>query len=98
MAGIVAMILAALLGTVMGLNNTAVVMSSCVVYVAVAMWADSRITRHRRDAAVLQQARQAASMGPQQPAASLERGLETMRPVQRQLPQEETSKHEGNAA
>ena len=44
MAGIAAMVLTGILGTAMGLNNTAAFMSSCVAFVAVAMWMDSRIT------------------------------------------------------
>ena len=31
----------------MGLNNTAVFTSSCVAYVAVSMWAESRLSRRR---------------------------------------------------
>ncbi len=46
-AGIAAMGVAAVLGMVMGLNNTAIFTSSCVVYVAVSMWTESRIARHR---------------------------------------------------
>jgi hypothetical protein len=48
-AGIAAMVLTGILGTAMGLNNTATFMSSCVAFVAVSMWMDSRITRHRRE-------------------------------------------------
>lgn len=48
MAGIAAMVLTGILGTAMGLNNTATFMSSCVAFVAVAMWVDSRITLRRR--------------------------------------------------
>lgn len=47
MAGIVAMGVTAVLGSVMGLNNTAVFTSSCVAYVAVSMWAESRFSRRR---------------------------------------------------
>ncbi|WP_427135476.1 hypothetical protein [Pseudarthrobacter sp. S9] len=50
-AGIAAMVLTGILGTAMGLNNTAAFMSSCVAFVAVSMWMDSRITRHRRETA-----------------------------------------------
>jgi hypothetical protein len=50
-AGIAAMVLTGILGTAMGLNNTATFMSSCVAFVAVAMWMDSRIARRRREAA-----------------------------------------------
>ena len=42
-AGIAAMVLTGILGTAMGLNNTAAFMSSCVAFVAVALWMDSRI-------------------------------------------------------
>jgi hypothetical protein len=50
-AGIAAMVLTGILGTAMGLNNTATFMSSCVAFVAVSMWMDSRISRRRREAA-----------------------------------------------
>jgi hypothetical protein len=66
-AGIAAMLVAAFLGSAMKLNNTAVVMSSCVVFVAVAMWADSALTRRRRESLTLQQAaslEQATSLEP----------------------------------
>ncbi|QDW31151.1 hypothetical protein FFF93_016310 [Arthrobacter sp. KBS0702] len=49
LAGIAAMVLTGILGTVMGLNNTAAFMASCVAFVAVALWTDSRITRRRRE-------------------------------------------------
>ena len=51
MAGIAAMVLTGILGTAMGLNNTAAFMSSCVAFVAVSMWMDSRITLRRREKA-----------------------------------------------
>ena len=51
MAGIAAMVLTGILGNSMGLNNTAAFMSSCVAFVAVSMWMDSRITRRRRETA-----------------------------------------------
>ena len=51
MAGIAAMVLTGILGTAMGLNNTGTFMSSCVAFVAVSLWADSRITRRRTEAA-----------------------------------------------
>ena len=47
MAGIVAMGVAAALGTIMGLNNTAVFTSSCVVYVAVSLFVQSRLAKIR---------------------------------------------------
>jgi hypothetical protein len=50
-AGIAAMVLTGILGTAMGLNNTATFMSSCVAFVAVSMWMDSRIARRRRETA-----------------------------------------------
>lgn len=49
MAGIAAMVLTGILGTAMGLNNTAAFMSSCVAFVAVSMWMDSRSARRRRN-------------------------------------------------
>lgn len=47
MAGIAAMGVAAVLGLVMGLNNTAVFTSSCVVFVAVSLWVQSRVAKFR---------------------------------------------------
>ena len=49
-AGIAAMVLTGVLGNAMGLNNTAAFMSSCVAFVAVSMWTDSRLTHRRREA------------------------------------------------
>ncbi|WP_395400042.1 hypothetical protein ACHMXB_16490 [Arthrobacter sp. UC242_113] len=46
-AGIVAMGVAAALGIIMGLNNTAVFTSSCVVYVAVSLFVQSRLAKIR---------------------------------------------------
>ncbi|MDQ0616065.1 hypothetical protein [Arthrobacter globiformis] len=46
-AGIVAMGVAAALGIIMGLNNTAVFTSSCVVFVAVSLWVQSRVAKFR---------------------------------------------------
>lgn len=51
MAGIAALMLTYVLGTALGLNNTATFMSSCAAFVAVSLWADSRITRLRREKA-----------------------------------------------
>lgn len=51
LAGIAAMVLTGILGTVMGLNYTAAFMASCVAFVAVALWTDSRISRRRRETA-----------------------------------------------
>lgn len=51
MAGIAAMVLTGILGNSMGLNNTAAFMSSCVAFVAVSMWMDSRISLRRRERA-----------------------------------------------
>ena len=82
-AGVAAMMVAAMLGSAMKLNNTAVVMSSCVVFVAVAMWADSALSRRRRESLTLQQAaslEQATSLEPAvslEPAASVEPSRET---------------------
>ena len=60
MAGIAAMVLTGILGNSMGLNNTATFMSSCVAFVAVSMWMDSRISLRRREAARQESAREAA--------------------------------------
>lgn len=107
-AGIAAMLVAAMLGSAMRLNNTAVVMSSCVVFVAVAMWADSAISKRRRAAMGIQETltlQQAASLDQ---ATSLESGREaapaTRQDIQQRAVQDqsmapdEPSKHEGNAA
>lgn len=51
MAGIAAMVLTGILGNAMGLNNTAAFMASCVAFVAVSMWIDSRISLRRRERA-----------------------------------------------
>lgn len=82
-AGVAAMLVAAMLGSAMKLNNTAVVMSSCVVFVAVAMWADSALSRRRRESLTLTQAaslEQATSLEPAvslEPSPSLEASRET---------------------
>jgi hypothetical protein len=47
LAGIAAMLLAGIFGTAMGLNNTATYLASGVAFVAVSLWVDSRISRHR---------------------------------------------------
>lgn len=51
MAGIAAMVLTGFLGTAMALSNTATFMASCVAFVAVSLWTDSRIARRRRETA-----------------------------------------------
>ena len=48
MAGLAAMLLAGIVGTAMGLNNTATFMASGVAFVAVSLWVDSRISRRRK--------------------------------------------------
>ncbi|WP_205759999.1 hypothetical protein [Arthrobacter sp. PAMC25564] len=50
-AGIAAMALTYVLGTALGLNNTATFMSSCVAFVAVSLWIDRRISLRRSKAA-----------------------------------------------
>lgn len=47
MAGLAAMLLAGIIGTAMGLNNTGTFMASGVAFVAVSLWVDSRISRGR---------------------------------------------------
>ncbi|WP_458108269.1 hypothetical protein M1D51_01530 [Arthrobacter sp. R3-55] len=46
-AGLAAMALAAPLGSAMGLNFVATFMFACTVFVAVAMWTESKIARRR---------------------------------------------------
>jgi hypothetical protein len=46
-AGLAAMLLAGIIGTAMGLNNTGTFMASGVAFVAVSLWVDSRISRRR---------------------------------------------------
>jgi hypothetical protein len=71
-AGIAAMVLTGILGTAMGLNNTATFMSSCVAFVAVAMWMDSWILRRRRVSAA-ESAREAAVQPGDDPRLDVER-------------------------
>ena len=80
MAGIAALGLTYVLGTAMGLNNTASFMSSCMAFVAVSLWTDSLILRRRRETAretaqktVQEAARPDAASGrPAEPAAERE--------------------------
>jgi hypothetical protein len=107
LAGIAAMLVAAMLGSAMRLNNTAVVMSSCVVFVAVAMWTDSAISKRRRETAGLQETltlQQAASLDQ---ATSLEPGREASQVTHQDIPHHpppeqamssDEPKREGNAA
>lgn len=112
-AGIAAMLVAAILGSAMRLNNTAVVMSSCVVFVAVAMWTDSALTRRRRESLTLQQAAsldQATSLEPGREAAPAQHQDIQHQDIQHHstpnqvlsqnpvLSHEDPSKREGNAA
>jgi hypothetical protein len=107
LAGIAAMLVAAMLGSAMRLNNTAVVMSSCVVFVAVAMWTDSAISKRRREGAGVQETltlQQAASLDQ---ATSLEPGREASQatrqdiqhhPTPEQAMSSDQPKRKGNAA
>jgi hypothetical protein len=89
-AGIAAMGLAAALGIIMGLNNTAVFTSSCVVFVAVSLWVQSRVAKFRTRLQGLPQ--------PLPSGVALERTVErtTERPAER--PAEQLPSGEGNAA
>jgi hypothetical protein len=113
LAGIAAMLVAAFLGSAMRLNNTAVVMSSCVVFVAVAMWTDSALARRRRESLTLQQAAsldQATSLEPGREAAPAKHQDIQHQDIQHHsapnqvlsqnpvLSHEDPSKREGNAA
>jgi hypothetical protein len=78
-AGIAAMGVAAALGIIMGLNNTAVFTSSCVVFVAVSLWVQSRVAslrtrpqglpQHRTDGAALERTAERAAERPAERAA-----------------------------
>lgn len=68
-AGIAAMVLTGILGNSMGLNNTAAFMSSCVAFVAVSMWMDSRISLRRRE-----KARESAREGAREADGAAEAG------------------------
>ena len=74
LAGIAAMVLTGILGTVMGLNNTAAFMASCVAFVAVALWTDSRLARRRLETA-RETARDAACESPRETARDAARPL-----------------------
>ncbi|MEC5190707.1 MULTISPECIES: hypothetical protein [unclassified Arthrobacter] len=64
-AGIAAMVLTGVLGNAMGLNNTAAFMSSCVAFVAVSLWTDSRFSHRRRQA--LREAAGESTLEPEHP-------------------------------
>lgn len=75
------MVLTGILGTAMGLNNTAAFMSSCVAFVAVSMWTDSRLTRRRREEAARETAaRDAAGQTEQRSAADFAIDAESRKP------------------
>lgn len=86
MAGIVAMGVAAALGIIMGLNDTAVFTSSCAAYVAVSLWIQSRVAKFRTQLQGLPQHLP--------DAVALERAAE--RPAERAA--EQLPSGEGNAA
>jgi hypothetical protein len=93
-AGIAAMGVAAALGIIMGLNNTAVFTSSCVVFVAVSLWVQSRVAKFRTRLQGLPQ--------PLPDGVALERTVErtTERPAERAAERaaEQLPSGEGNAA
>jgi hypothetical protein len=75
------MVLTGILGTAMGLNNTAAFMSSCVAFVAVSMWMDSRLTRRRREEAAREAAaRDAAGQTEQRPEADFAVDADSRKP------------------
>ncbi|HSN35865.1 MAG TPA: hypothetical protein VLT34_05910 [Arthrobacter sp.] len=83
-AGIAAMVLTGILGTAMGLNNTAAFMSSCVAFVAVSMWTESRISRRRAAQRTAQETAQARAH-----ATQLEAAVDTDRPLRAEQPKRE---------
>ena len=84
MAGIAAMVLTGILGTAMGLTNTAAFMSSCVAFVAVSMWTDSRISLRRRE-----RARELARETAREPAGRDDARSEPDRPLGAEPPNRE---------
>lgn len=70
-AGIAAMGVAAVLGMVMELSNTAIFTSSCVAYVAVSMWTESRIDRRRSQLRVTPAGVESAVQHPEKAAGEL---------------------------
>ena len=99
MAGIVAMGVAAALGIVMGLNNTAVFTSSCVVFVAVSLWVQSRVAKFRtRIHGLPQHVPDGVAL---EPTAEWTTDRITDHPAERaaeQLPSGQLPRGEGNAA
>ena len=88
MAGIAAMVLTGILGTAMGLTNTAAFMSSCVAFVAVSMWTDSRISLRRRVKA-RELARETARESAREPAGRDDARSEPDRPLGAEPPNRE---------
>ena len=84
MAGIAAMVITGILGTAMGLTNTAAFMSSCVAFVAVSMWTDSRISLRRRV-----KARETARESAREPAGRDDARSEPDRPLGAEPPNRE---------
>lgn len=66
-AGIAAMGVAAVLGMIVHLNNTAIFTSSCVAYVAVSMWAEGKISKRRSQLQGVPQSRDPAAPDPAAP-------------------------------
>ena len=80
------MVLTGILGTAMGLTNTATFMASCVAFVAVSMWTDSRLSLRRREKArELAREQQTA----QEPAGRDEARSEPDRPLGAEPPNRE---------
>ena len=88
MAGIAAMVLTGILGTAMGLNNTAAFMSSCVAFVAVSMWTESRISRRRAAQRTAQETAQETAQA-RAHATQLEAAVDTDRPLRAEQPKRE---------
>jgi hypothetical protein len=96
-AGIAAMSVAAVLGMIVELNNTAIFTSSCVAYVAVSMWAESRISRRRGQLQGLPQIPD-ATVPEQAPEHLVKEQFTGEQPSGEQHPREQRPQREGNAA
>jgi hypothetical protein len=96
-AGIAAMGVAAVLGMIVELNNTAIFTSSCVAYVAVSMWAESRISRRRGQLQGLPQIPD-TTVPEHAPEQLVKEQFTGEQPSGEQRPREQRPQREGNAA
>jgi hypothetical protein len=91
------MSVAAVLGMIVELNNTAIFTSSCVAYVAVSMWAESRISRRRGQLQGLPQIPDATALA-HAPEQLVKEQFTGEQPGGEQRPAEQRPQLDGNAA